>query len=397
MKMLFMMPRWEDVSSGWMMQMMSNIYPDLSALAVNDSKGSTSWNALPVFSLKTPAREIRYLSRLFNLCKLSLTHAASDPQKILQAVLRKSESLSVFCQYGTYAVGFMEVWRKLDIPLFIHFHGYDATFDLRLENDPGKRRHPTDYLDNIKELSRKAMFIVNSRFTQKLLLDAGIATDRIFIKYFGIPVSEKGHKRGTTSDIQILHLGRLVDFKSPDRTIQAFEIAKSKGLNGRLILAGDGALRTTCEILRLRSPYRSSIHIIGNVNLDKVKQLFAESDIFTQHNIQGEITRQSECFGVSILEAMATGLPVVGTRHGGVVDSVVDGETGILNEPGDVEAQADAFLELARNPELRQKMGDAGRSRVATHFSPQQEAERLREIMGLPSSRVPNIDMEDLR
>ena len=78
---------------------------------------------------------------------------------------------------------------------------------------------------------------------------------------------------------------------------------------------------------------------------------------------------------------MANGLPVVGTRNGGVNETVVDGETGILVTPRDVEAQANAFLKLAHNPELRQQMGDAGRARVSAIFSPQQEADQLRKIM----------------
>jgi len=114
----------------------------------------------------------------------------------------------------------------------------------------------------------------------------------------------------------------------------------------------------------------------------------SEADIFTQHNIQGEITRQSEAFGVSIIEAMAHGLPVVCTKHGGVIESVVDGETGFMCDPGDIEAQADAFLKLANNIELRQNMGDAGRKRVAEYFNPEQEALQLREIMNISDSRI---------
>jgi glycosyltransferase involved in cell wall biosynthesis len=152
-------------------------------------------------------------------------------------------------------------------------------------------------------------------------------------------------------------------------------------LDCNLIIAGDGPLRTNCELLRLRSPYKDFIQILGSVNAQEAQTLFAEADVFTQHNIVGEISRQSECFGVSIVEAMAMGLPVVCTKNGGVIESVVQGETGFLGDPGDVEAQADAFIRLGGDPQLRQRMGDAGRVRVADFFSPGREIQQLRNII----------------
>lgn len=149
-------------------------------------------------------------------------------------------------------------------------------------------------------------------------------------------------------------------------------------------MVGDGPLKTTCELLRLRSPYRDSITLLDSIPNEKAQQLYLESDIYTQHNITGEITGQAEGFGVSIVEAMASGLPFVGTKNGGVLETVIDGITGILVDPGDVESQADAFLDLAQNPALRQEMGEAGRKRVFDNFSPQQEVDQLRSILKLP-------------
>jgi glycosyltransferase involved in cell wall biosynthesis len=280
----------------------------------------------------------------------------------------------------------MQVWREIELPLFIHFHGYDVFLDLRYIDRPETRRHPEEYLANLKELEQRATLIAGSQFLKSQLVEAGISADRVVVKYYGVPVPETGRLHKNKDHIQILHLGNFVDFKSPDRTIRAFEIAKSKGLNGHLVLVGDWPLKTTCEFLRLRSPYRDSIRLVKPTWGEEAQRIYAESDIFTQHNVTGEITRQAEGFGVSIVEAMARGLPVVGTRNGGVVETVVDGETGILIEPGDVEAQAAAFLQLAQNPGLRQKMGDAGRARVAACFRPQQEAAQLRKIMKLPHS-----------
>lgn len=377
-----MLPQWAATSGGWMGQMMENIKDYIGGVAVDDSFGNNFWNnQAPVYSLDPSEREIKYFSKVFSSLGLGLTKFHKKPDHILESILHDHSYKAVFCQYGIYAAKFMNIWRKKDIPLFVHFHGYDLTFDLRRSEDPNQRRFNDEYFENIKELSQRAIFISNSKFTTNRLIEAGIAPDRIKLKYFGIPLPENPHMHENRAGVQILHLGRLVDFKSPDRTIQAFEIARSRGLDGELIVAGDGPLRSMCELIRSRSPYKDSIHLLGNVNSQQAHQLLSEADIFTAHNIEGEITRQSECFGVSVLEAMSYGVPVVGTRHGGVVESVVNGETGFLNEPGDIKAQAESFLELARNPKLRQKMGEASRKRVAEHFSPTKEREALIKIM----------------
>ncbi len=385
MSVLFVMPRWEDAFGGWMKRMMDGIAEDLVAVAVNDSLNARRTpSGIQAISLRPPAREFRYISRIFGMAGLLLEKAEPDPEDSLRKVIHQLSVTHILCQYGTFAVRFMNVWRETDIPLFIHFHGYDATFDLRVPDQPDKRFFSNDYLLNIKELEQRAVFIVNSEFTKSLLMEAGISPDRMILKYLGAPIPEEQRLHCYKEKVQILHLGRLVDFKSPDRTIQAFELAMSRGLNGNLVLAGDGPLRASCELLKHRSPYRDSIHILGEVGVPDVQTLISASDIFTAHNITGEITRQTECLGVSILEAMAGGLPVVGTRSGGVNETVVDGQTGILTQPGDVDAQADAFLRLAKDPDLRQKMGDAGRARISTLFTIQQEAAQLRRIMNLP-------------
>ncbi len=208
------------------------------------------------------------------------------------------------------------------------------------------------------------------------------------VKYLGVPVPEHPHVHFPNEDIQVLHLGRLIDFKSPDRTIKAFEISRSLGMGGRLVIAGDGPLRTTCELLRQRSKWKDSIHILGSVSWQQAQNLLRESDIFTQHNIYGEISRQSEALGVSILEAMSYSLPIVGTKHGGVLETVVDGVNGILIEPGDVQAQAEAIYKLSKDSALRQVLGNAGRERVAKNFGFEQESRVLYEIMNISNTTV---------
>jgi glycosyltransferase involved in cell wall biosynthesis len=389
MSLLVMMPQWRATTEAWMHRMLKGLAPHIAALIVNNAGRNKVWNEyLPVYSLDQPPQKIRYVTRGLRVIGLELHQRKPVPHKRLAAIIEKLAPSHILCQYGTYFYQFQEFLAQTQVPLFVHFHGYDATFDLRLADCPDTRYHPEDYLTSLLANENRVTWIANSRFTKSLLVAAGLTAENIRMKYYGFPIPVKQKLHQDRTNIQILHLGRLIDFKSPDRTIQAFEIARSRGLRGRLVMAGDGPLRSYCELLRTRSPYRDSIHMLGAVNQEHTESLFFESDIFTQHNLKGELSRQAECFGASPVEAMAAGLPVVCTKSGGVVESVVDGKTGFLNEPGDIEAQAEDFLRLAEDPELRQKIGDAGRKRVAKCFSPEQETKALCEIMGL--SRLQN-------
>jgi len=364
-----------------MQRMLEELGEDLETVVVLDTNGENKWrNQIRAVSLSTNSRVFRYYNKIIH--KL-IPSSISFAHRILIREINKSGINRVLCQYGEFATNFMSVWNEVNVPLYIHFHGYDATFDLRYSDKPEKKYFTDEYLANLLELAKHSTMIANSEFTKLLLTKAGIPPNRIFVKYLGVPVSTICGKNYTSKKVKILHLGRLVDFKSPDRTIKAFEIAREKGLNGQLIVAGDGPLRTCCELLKARSKYRDSIRILGAVTADHAKKLISDSDIFTQHNIMGEITRQSECFGVSVIEAMAEGLPVVCTRSGGINETVIDGKTGILVDPGDIEGQADAIYKLSVDPSLRQKLGTGGHKHVLDNFSIKQEAERLRSIMKL--------------
>lgn len=376
-----LMPVFSTPSQVWMHRMMENMSSELKVIVVDDTGKDNHWQQkIPAYSVQARPKSIRYLTRLFSMGGFTFLKNQKSADRLIKSLVAKYEISHIFCQFGTYAVNFMKTWEDIDTPLFVMFHGYDAHFDLCFDGNPSKLVHSGNYLSNLKKLENRATFIVNSEFTKSLLTSAGLSESNINLMYYGIPVSEMGKEHRNLDEVQILHLGRLVDFKSPDRTIKAFEIAKSRGMKGRLVIAGDGTLRTCCELLKAQSPYTDSIQLTGAVSRKEAQNLISTSDIYTQHNIKGELTKQSECFGVSIVEAMAAGIPVVGTKSGGVLETVVDGETGIVNSPGDVEAQAEALMQLAGNHSLRQKMGDAARERVENQFNLDLQARRLKQI-----------------
>jgi glycosyltransferase involved in cell wall biosynthesis len=278
------------------------------------------------------------------------------------------------------AVTYKKYLIEANKQLFIHCHGYDITWDLRDVNNPNVLYHNKDYIKNIIELSSIATFIANSKYTVNKLLEIGIPEEKIKLKYFGVPIptSKKGNVNET---INILYLGRLVDFKGPDIVIKAFELASKKGLKANLLIAGEGPLKITCELLKRASKFSERINLVGEVNVETADKLRKNADIFTAHNCKGLLTHQEEAFGVSIIEAMAAGLPIISARSGALEETVINGVTGVLVEQFDIESHAEVFLKLAFNKTLRKEMGQKARERVLNCFTIELEKRRLFEIL----------------
>ncbi len=128
----------------------------------------------------------------------------------------------------------------------------------------------------------------------------------------------------------------------------------------RLVMVGDGPDRVAAEEETRRLGVESSVSFLGKI--DNVAPLLATADIFL-------LPTESESFGLSALEALASGVPVIGTDAGGLPEVVRNGETGFLFRVGDVDAMAAAALDLLRNPDKWKFMSDLGAADARARFS----------------------------
>lgn len=376
---LFVMPEWGRFSEVWMMRMLRAMRPELVGVAafnaapeewtrevattvLRDSPPDLWRRAAARFGLPVPARPGR------------------TAEAALAAAVRRPDVTHVLVHFLVLALKYPNVWRHSTKPLFVHCHGYDVTWDHRSHEDPERLTHSPDYVDRVRELSRRAMLVANSEATAERLREIGVDDDRIIVKYLGVPVPEYPPAHRGDGPAELLFLGRLVDFKGPDLTIAAFESASDAGLDARLRIAGDGPLRPACELAARRSRYCDRIELLGVVDPSEAARLRLEADVYTAHSMRGPLSRQEEAFGVGFVEAMADALPVVSGRSGSLPEIVEDGTSGILFEPGDIDAHAEALLRLAKDPGLRREMGKAAWERVRERYSAEIERDALRRL-----------------
>ena len=157
--------------------------------------------------------------------------------------------------------------------------------------------------------------------------------------------------------VTVLAVGRLRHPKDFPTLVRAAAAVPPGAL--RVLVAGDGPERAALESDIARLGLAGTVELLGERT--DVPELLARSDVFA-------LSSRSEGLPMSVLEAMAAELPVVASRVGGVGELVRDGATGTLVPPGDSAALAHALAQLAADPELRARMGAAGRRRAEEEF-----------------------------
>jgi glycosyltransferase involved in cell wall biosynthesis len=189
-------------------------------------------------------------------------------------------------------------------------------------------------------------------------LEAGTCrAERTVVIRNAVDVSAASRARHDRATPRLIAVGRLKAPKDFLTLIRAFAALPEGSFEA--LIVGDGPDRGAVEdeIRRLRLEER--VRLVGERS--DVPALLADSDLFV-------LSSRSEGLPVSVLEAMAAGLPVVASRVGGLAELVVDGETGILVPPGDIPALSAALGDLVDDRELRRKLGAAGRARAEAHF-----------------------------
>lgn len=166
----------------------------------------------------------------------------------------------------------------------------------------------------------------------------------------------------TTAAANLLSVGRLMPDKGQWLLIDAVAELRDGGWEGQLSLVGDGPDRAALEQRVRELGLDHSVRFLGNVGQDQLPSLYRAADIFV-------LASFAEGVPVVLMEAMASGLPVVASRIMGVGELVDDGRTGTLVAPARADLLADAIQRLTDDPEVRVRLGRAGRQTVLDGFA----------------------------
>lgn len=265
----------------------------------------------------------------------------------------------------------MEACQQLNLPLVVHFHGFDLSVRRVLE------RYASAYSVMFRQAGG---LIAVSRAMQRKLLEMGAPPERVHYNPCGVNCELFDGASPADAQPLVLTVGRFVEKKGPQLTLAAFAQALRLYPAARLRMIGDGPLLEACRKLSHRLAIDHAVTFLGSQPHRLVAEEMRRARLFAQHSIEAP-SGDSEGTPVAILEAGASGLPVVSTYHGGIPDVVIDNETGLLVQERDVEGMASQMLRLLRDPALAEALGRAAQRRIKLRFSAGRGISRLWTIM----------------
>ena len=354
----------------------TEVHPDVDRFEL---RGLTRYEALPerfperLVRLPSASRASLPFLRSLNVFRFGSAAASLRLAWSVGMVDGASDFDVIQCHFG--ALGLKAVLLRelgaLRGRIVTAFHGEDIT------NYP--RRFPGNVYAPL--FAHGDLFLPISARWNDSLAAMGCPMDRVRVHRMGV---DSRHFSPAPADVRrdgplrVITVARLVEKKGIADAI----LAVSKlGIDCEYVIVGDGPLRAELESLARASGVGDRVEFTGSLSRTGVAELLRSSSVCLAPSVtaaDGDI----EGIPVSIMEAMAAGLPVVSTRHSAIDELVEDGVSGFLVAEHDVPALTRSLAVLAADPALRARMGQAGRATIGREFDAGVLAGRLEELYG---------------
>ena len=289
----------------------------------------------------------------------------------LASYLIKNDIDVVLANYGPMGVALSDACEKAKVKMFVHFYGFDATEYKIL--DIYKHKYVTVF-------QKAEAIIVVSNDMKMQLHKLGADLSKIYVIPCGVNTAQFSGALPETKPPVFITMGRFTAKKSPQNTIKAFAEVVKKVPEAKMIMMGDGELWEESKQLAIALGIADKIDFQGKKSPKEALALFHEARVFLQHSVLAP-NGDSEGTPVGVLEASATGLPIVSTRHAGIKEAVVHGETGFLVEEGDWKTMGNFMTQLAQNPALCGQMGRNARKHMEENYEMSKLLSTLKEVL----------------
>lgn len=306
-------------------------------------------------------------------------------QQALRTLRKENYSFDVIHSHGNLASVLLSQWEKT-VPLVYTVHDtppYSCSYGSLTETII----HHASFQSVDLNAWRKADQLVSvSRNLKKEIMKKGIPSEKINVVYSGVDdefLRGKSQKKSLDvlrekygiMDHYCLFVGRLAHRKGLEYFLYALERANDV----KCVIAGDGPQKGSLLSLTSTLGLQDQVVFVGFVPQDDLRHFYAGADFLVLPSL-------AEGLPLVILEALASGTPVIASNVAGIPEIVSDGYNGLLVPPKDTEALSEAMQKLASNPELRNEMGKNARRTVDERFSWRSIAEEVLKVYGKAGS-----------
>ncbi len=326
----------------------------------------------PVFVVGKPGTHFlrRFWFRTLRDSPWQISHR--EVQQI-RRLLDENEAQLLHIYFGHIAVHLLPLMRQWRKPVVVSFHGADVMVDL----DKPHYRAATREM-----LAAARLVLVRSESLARALGELDCPPEKIRLHRTGIPLDDLTFReRSWPNDgaWRFFQAGRLIEKKGFGTSLRAFAKFQKENSAAIFTLAGEGPLRAELEELARELGVHDRVRFAGFLSQKQLREAFYEAHIFLHPSELGADGNQ-EGVPNSMLEAMASGLPVFATRHGGIPEAIDDGASGILVKERDHAALAEALREWTRRPAELSRLAQAGAGAIAARFEQRAQVRALEEI-----------------
>lgn len=285
-----------------------------------------------------------------------------NKKKLIDAIAKyciNNRIEAILAHYGPVGLNMVEISKKTDIPLYVYFHGYDVyrASELKIY---GKHYH------KIFQQAKK-VFAVSEEMVKTLEV-MGAPSSKVVYNPCGADTELFKFVDASANPPLFISVGRFDDTKDHSATIKAFKLVNNQYPETRLKLIGDGKNINLCKRLAVKLRLTDKVVFTGILNHEAVAFEMTKARVFVLHSVTTN-DGDKEGAPVSIMEAGATGLPVVATNHAGINDIIIENETGFLVNENDIEDMANSMKRFIENNDLAKQMGKNAALRINEHFS----------------------------
>src|SRR5437588_4151463 len=280
--------------------------------------------------------------------------------RALLEVLKKTDARLLLIYFGHIAVHLLPLIRAWPKPSIVSFHGADVMVDM---NKPAYRAATEQMLDAVK------LVLVRSDSLRRAVIHLGCDEKKIEVQRTGIPLDEFPFRersfppRGREGEWRFVQAGRLIEKKGLPITLRAFASLLRRYPNATLTIAGEGALLGDLQKLARELKIDNLVSFTGFISQEHLRNIFYASHIFLHPSETGPDGNQ-EGIPNSMLEAMASGLPVFATRHGGIPEAIENGVTGVLVPEHNHEELARGLVDAVQDSAFLSRIARAGAGAV---------------------------------
>lgn len=278
--------------------------------------------------------------------------AKEDVKKIIDFLDKNDVSILHF-HYGSDAYIYTDVMKYSGRPSVVSFYGYDAS---------SFRYNFFNYVFKIlqKVFKNGTKMLAMSPDMKNDLLKAGCPEDKIMVHYYGSDVNKFYQNRNfiNKEEIEFLIISGLEPQKGHIFLLIAFKKAHQIKKNIRLKIFGSGSIEKKISEYIYKNDMSSYVTLYGPILYGSKKHLdvLHEADIFIHPSVTAK-NGDKEGIPGAIVEAMASGLPVISTYHAGIPYVIIDGVTGFLVKEWDIDGLVEAIIHMAEDIKLRKKLG----------------------------------------